>query len=200
MGMRKVGLYPLSTAIILLSVNIAHSLTVAGIEFSENAFADTVISTNAVSSHFVTGDPQTIVSPAIAITGSSQETYFDPGSGEYVELGFTDNVLRNGVGDDFAVFELGTAEIAAIRLTVGGVQKNVQSTFTGFSNLWGASINVAFFDLDDFGVPPNGTIQSLVLATVGAPEFSAVGAIPEPSTALLFGLGLIGFAVRERRV
>ena len=48
------------------------ALTVAGITFPDNGFADEVISTNASASHFVTGDPQVVVTAAFAITGSNQ--------------------------------------------------------------------------------------------------------------------------------
>ena len=188
----------LGLAFAVAAPGFASALTVGGIEFAENAFADTVLSTNAASSHFVTGDPQVMVSAEVAITGADQDSYFDPTGSEYVEVGFTDNVLRNRVGDDFVVFELGTAEVASVRLTVGGAQRNVQSTYTGFVNSYGAAINVAFFDLEDFGIAANATISSLVIAAVGAPEFSAVAAIPEPSTALLLGLGLVGMAARGR--
>jgi len=183
---------------IVVAPGIVRALTVGGIDFAENAFADTVLSTNAASSHFVTGDPQVVVSPEAAITGANQDSYFDPTGSEYVEVGFTDNVIRNRVGDDFVVFELGTAEVASVRLTVGGAQRNVQSTYTGFVNSYGAAINVAFFDLEDFGIAPNSTINSLVIAAIGAPEFSAVAAIPEPNTALLLGIGLAGLAARRR--
>ena len=196
--MRKSALW-IGLFVFLVAPSLAKALTIGGIAFSENAFADVVVSTNASSSHFVTGDPQVVVTAEIAITGSNQDSYFDPSGGEYVEIGFTDNVLRNREGDDFVVFELGTAETAAVRLTVGGSQRNVQSTYTGFDNSYGSAINVAFFDLEDFGIAPNATIDSLVIATVGAPEFSAVAAIPEPSTALLLGIGLAGIAMRKRR-
>ena len=82
----------------------AQALTVAGLNFPENAFANAVLSTNASASHFVTGDPQVVVSAESAITGSDQDSYFDPSSGEYVELGFVQNVLRNREGDDFVAF------------------------------------------------------------------------------------------------
>ena len=176
----------------------AQALTVAGLNFPENAFANAVLSTNASASHFVTGDPQVVVSAESAITGSDQDSYFDPSSGEYVELGFVQNVLRNREGDDFVVFELGTAEMAAVRLTAGGIQRNALAVYTGYDNSYGSAINVAFFDLDDFGVAPNATVDRLIIETIGAPEFSAVAAIPEPTTALLVGLGLIGLGVRRR--
>ena len=197
--MRKAALL-IGAFVLSVAPSLAEALTIGGISFSENAFADVVISTNASSSHFVTGDPQVVVTAEEAITGSDQDSYFDPSGGEYVEIGFTNNVLINREGDDFVVFELGTAEMAAIRLTVGGTQRNVLSTYTGFNNSYGSAINVAFFDLDDFGIAPNATINSLVIATVGAPEFSAVAAIPEPSTALLLGLGFAGMAAGRRRI
>ena len=189
--------FAISVAVFLIAGS-AEALNIAGIAFPDNGFADTVISTNAAASHFVTGDPQVIISSADAITGSNQDSYFDPSGGEYVELGFTDNVVRNGPGNDLAVFELGTAEVAAIQLELGGTQRTAQSIYTGFSNSRGAPINVAWFDLTDFGLAPDATIDSLVLRPVGAPEFSAVGAVPEPTTGLLLGLGLLGVAVRLR--
>ena len=67
----------------------ANALNIAGITFPDNGFADVVYSTNAAASHFVTGDPQVVVTPSFAITGSNQDSYFDPSGGEYVELGFT---------------------------------------------------------------------------------------------------------------
>ena len=176
----------------------ANALNIAGITFPDNGFADVVYSTNAAASHFVTGDPQVVVTPSFAITGSNQDSYFDPSGGEYVELGFTDNLIRNRAGYDFAVFELGTAEVAAIRLTAGGTQRTAQAVYTGFDNSWGVAINVAWFDLADFGLAPNATVDSVFLYPVGAPEFSAVGAIPEPTTALLLTLGLAGLGMRRR--
>ena len=198
MSSGKTFLFSIVVAIFLITGN-ANALTIAGITFPDNGFADVVLSTNAAASHFVTGDPQVVVTATFAITGSNQDSYFDPSGGEYVQLGFTDNVIRNGVGNDFAVFEIGTAEVAAIRLTSGGTQRTAQSIYTGFDNSWGAPINVAWFDLADFGLAPNATIDSLFLYPVGAPEFSAVGAIPEPSTALLLGIGMAGLGMRRRQ-
>ena len=198
MSSGKTFLFSIVVAIFLITGN-ANALTIAGITFPDNGFADVVLSTNAAASHFVTGDPQVVVTATFAITGSNQDSYFDPSGGEYVQLGFTDNVIRNGVGNDFAVFEIGTAEVAAIRLTSGGTQRTALSIYTGFDNSWGAPINVAWFDLADFGLAPNATIDSLFLYPVGAPEFSAVGAIPEPSTALLLGIGMMGLGMRRRR-
>jgi hypothetical protein len=198
MSSGKTFLFTIVVAIFLITGN-ANALTIAGITFPDNGFADVVLSTNAAASHFVTGDPQVVVTATFAITGSNQDSYFDPSGGEYVQLGFTDNVIRNGVGNDFAVFEIGTAEVAAIRLTSGGTQRTAQSIYTGFDNSWGAPINVAWFDLADFGLGPNATIDSLFLYPVGAPEFSAVGAIPEPSTALLLGVGMMGLGMKRRR-
>ena len=191
-------LFSIVVATFLMAGN-ANAVSVGGIGFPDNGFADVVLSTNASATHFVTGDPQVVVTATFAITGSDQDSYFDPSGGEYVQLGFTDNVIRNGVANDFAVFEIGTAEVAAIRLTSGGTQRTAQSIYTGFDNSWGVPINVAWFDLADFGLAPNATVDSLFLYPVGAPEFSAVGAIPEPNTALLLGIGLSALAVRREK-
>jgi hypothetical protein len=129
--------------------------------------------------------------------------------------------VLNGAGADLAVFEWYAPE--AVALTIGGVTISLAPSYTGTTNGAGAPVNVALFDLSDFGFAAGVTIDRLLLGGAGA-EPMAVGAlnsvtvqvpeplaagvlnsvsmeVPEPGSVLLYGIGLagLGFAARRRR-
>jgi hypothetical protein len=135
-----------------------------------------------------------------------------------VQLGFTDNVVVNGVGNDLAIFELGIPDQFAVSLTIDGVSHIYSSVDTGYlvgTTASNTKLAVALVNLDDFGLSAGEIIDSVVLGmdirTNGhVPTLAAVGAlshadatcVPEPVSlaiwSLLGGCCLV-FAWRKRK-
>ena len=196
--------------VLFATINASAVTTIGGINFEDNAFADTLI--QSVGAFDITGGTL-----ADVLTDIDEGTFafsFTPGA--FVELGFTDNVLVNGGGDDLALFELGVPDSFDLSLTLGGVTNNYLSVDTGFDAA-GFNLNVATINLDDFGVASGASVSSLVvgLDTLGSggtvPSLALVGAInsipvdgsggaavPEPSTYALFIIGLVGLGYCKR--
>jgi len=183
--------------------------TVAGINFQDNAFADTVLSSSGT---YTLGGAATLQN---AVTGPSLTKYaFSFSSGAYIQAGFTDNYLVNGAGNDLALFEFGVPDTFAVSLTVGGVTHTYLSADTGFSSTIGGSsfeVNVAEINLDDFGVGAGAELSSIVIGmdiqggggTV--PSLGVIGAlnsadltaaVPDAgSTISLLGMAFLGLGM-----
>ena len=190
----------------LTGISANAATMVGGITFDDNAFADSLIS--SAGSYDTSGGTL-----AEVLTDVDAGTWaFSRDRGAYVELGFTDNFLVNGAGADLALFELGTADAMEVLITIGGTKIAYQPVYTGES-AGGYNLNLAQVDLDDFGVGAGVLLSSIVieldLGTTYVPSLSLVGAInsssgaapvPEPSTFLLLGGGLVGLvAWRKKR-
>jgi hypothetical protein len=195
----------LLTALLSLGAGSARAdIVVGGISFADNAFADVLL--NSSGSFTISGAPNL----EAAITGSDVNSYafsFSPGA--FVELGFTDNVLVNGLGADLAIFELGVPDTVAV--TIGATTLSYLTVFTGFS-AGGFDLNVALINLDDFGVAPGATLTSNVIGldiqgSGTVPSLAAVGAlnsanaeVPEPASLALWSiLGTAGIAAWRRK-
>lgn len=195
------------------------TLMVAGFNFEDNAFADIVVSSSDLGQFVILGGAGSVEE---AVTGGDTGTSaFSAIDGSFIELGFSDNLVINGVGFDFAVFELNVPE--DMIATIGGVSVTEPQVDTGFdSTINGFDINVSLFDLSDFGLLPGAIVSSIRFeilcipeasqnlgCTVGAPVAPAlvvVGAlnsvsVPEPSTIhlVLAGLALLGWVASGRK-
>jgi len=180
-------------------------IIVGGINFQNNAFADTLVSSNGTFTTSGGTLPQVLV-------GSNPADYafcFGGPSVCNVTLAFTDNTILNGAGADLAVFELGTPD--PFQLTINGVTRTYSTASTG-SSAGGFDLNVALVDLADFGVASTSLIRASSLdnattgTTISYTVFGAINngpaavAVPEPSSLILFGTVVVtaGFGLRRR--
>jgi hypothetical protein len=180
----------------------------AGTPFDDNAFADTLIS---YSGDFTVLGGSTLQT---ALTDADLTTFgFSYSPGAYVELGFEDNVLVNGPGDDLALFQVGYEN--SLEITIGGLTGSAGSSATG-SSVWGMPVNLVTVDLSSFGLGSGDSVSSVTigvdlisplntlptLAVAGAlNSASPVGAhSPEPGPVALFGVGsvIVGVAIRRQ--
>src|SRR5260221_13913755 len=116
-------------AMLVVSLPSARAITtVAGINFQDNAFADTVISSSG--SYTLVG-AGTLAS---AVTGSGVNKFaYSSSAGAYIQLGFADNYLVNGTGYDLALFEYGSA--STFSLTIGGIKLTYLWARNGFTRV-----------------------------------------------------------------
>jgi hypothetical protein len=178
-------------------------IVVGGINFNDNAFADVLLDSFGT---FSLGGAGTLEDNLV---GSNVNDYaFSFTAGSFVQLGFTDNAVLNGAGNDLALFELGVPDTLQVR--INGVTLPYVTVDTGFMG-GGFALNVALVDLSSFGLGAGSTISDVYIGmdTPGAgtvPSLTAAGAInstdtaavPEPGTLLLLGSGA-AMLLRRRR-
>lgn len=193
----------------------ANAAIIAGLNFDDSAFADILISSFG-NYAIAGGDLATVLTDTTEVTYAHSRT-----PGAFVELGFTDNLVVNGLGNDLALFELGDVDTFVV--TLNGTTRSYLSAYTGFSSA-GFYINVASLNLDDFGIATGGFVDSIRIGldtvrirtqsnTTTVPSLSLVAAlnsaplivdnfhIPEPSTMLgLFTVASFALAsVRKKK-
>ena len=212
----KVGIKRLiGVGILAIGLTSAKAITsVAGINFQDNAFADSVISSSGT---YTLAGAATLQD---AVTGSSLTHFaYSFSSGAYIQAGFTDNYLVNGAGNDLALFEYGTPDSFGVSLTIGGVTHTYLTVATGFSALFGNlsyGINVTQINLDDFGIAAGTQLSSIVIdmdtesGTGTVPSLGVIGAlnsaatvpsVPDAgSTISLLGMALLGLGALKRKL
>ncbi len=192
----------------------ANAAIVGGIDFPDNGFADSVLSTDFTGT-FGYRNGSSAFTLEEAVTGSNLDTWMEYGEhdmlpGEdgdynstspptqYVELGFTDNYVFNGPGNDLVIFEYGTGNAALVALDLQSIQDPYNPTShaivveTTYQDGW--ATNVGYIDLSDLGVALGMTIDSVFVSSAlgesgevywrmpgfpdwGVPELVAVGAL-----------------------
>jgi len=176
------------------------TVVVGGYSFDDNAFADYLISSSG--SYTTSGG-----SLESCVTGANVYTYaFSQTPGAYLDLGFSDNYLVNGPGNDLALFELGIPDTFGVSLTIGGTTHTYQTFYTGYSG-GDYNLNVALVNLDDFGFATGSLFSHVVIGmdivsgSGTVPSLAVVGAlnsIPEPATICLLGLGALSLIRRKK--
>jgi hypothetical protein len=156
-------------------------VTIAGIDFEDDAFADVLLS--YAGSIVAVGPPGSTLESVLTDPDLATFAFFYL-EGAYVELGFVDNIVSNRPGFDLALYEYGsTAD--SFELTIEGVTQIVPSSDTGYLALpYGATapthVNLALVDLDDFGLEFGDTTDSVVIWPIigGTPLLAVVAALP----------------------
>jgi hypothetical protein len=167
------------------------SITLGGITFDDNAFADQLVSSSGNWSY-------NGVSLEASLVGSDLNTYAVAlYSSENVVMKFTDNFIKNGPGADLAVFEIGSTSGTGepVAITINGITH----TYTTYWVV--ADASVAQINLDDFNISAGGLVSTLMAsgitgwnvdyAVFGAMN-SVSSAVPIPGAVWLLGSGLLG--------
>ena len=174
----------------LVSTQAAHAvtMTVGGRTFVDNSYADTVISSFGVFTTSggtlaqVLGDS----GPAGLTTWASSAT---PGAS--VTLGFTDNTVVNGLGDDLALFEVGhyafeysQDSFDTFKVTINGITRNYfvseTTTIVTLANDSDAqyNVNMTTLDLSSFGLAPGATISQVQIGL----DYITINQNPAPAS------------------
>ena len=196
---------------------------VAGYDFQDSAFADSVISSSgiyAAVTSSATYNPASAAQLQAAVTGSSVTKYaiaIPPTGGTVaganIKLGFTDNYLVNGDGNDLALFELGTPSTFAVTIGVTTINySSVHTFFTTVINGETTPINMVQIDLSLFGVAPNTQLSNILIGMgIGSsvPSLTVVGAlhsapvnqsVPDAgSTISMLGAAFVGLGLLKRK-
>jgi hypothetical protein len=184
----------LLSALLLGSTTASATITLTGVSFEDNAFADEVLEVQGVW----LGNVSAVLGPTINDCTWNQAR----DENAFIKVAFTDNSIRNGPGADLVMFEETGADPGdPVKITISGI------TQTYPTPLRSGPVNAAFVDLDDFGIAPGDCIAVMTLwGGATEPEYMGIGAlnngcaIPAPAAAGLVGVGLLSLPALRRRV
>jgi hypothetical protein len=192
----------------------AAPISIAGFSFAdgERAFADEAILVSGLLRHTCVAGAS--VTPALsiseALSGSDVSRCVNNNEGDagVVEIRFTDNAIRNGVGPDLVIFELsgplpaGTPdprerfEVSLFDGTAFSPFLTVDPVATGVNTVTDPTLDVfaVQVDLAGFGMPTGATVDRLRLhvfdvglgtASADVAALGALQSVPEASSLLL---------------
>ena len=179
------------------------SIVKGALVFDDDAFADTA--SMIVGSIDAFQGPATTVQEAIC--GLNLATAFEIGEfddGKIVEIGFSDNSIVNYPGPDLVIYEAHYPDGFDVALDLGGGAfspfVHFETAYQGFSE--GGFQNAALIDLSDFGVGANELVSTIRVLEddYDSAELSGIGAlnsVPEPGTAALLAMWVIGILRRR---
>lgn len=197
---------------LLAALPAAQALQIGGLTLAEAGFADTLIASQGV--YTTSGG-----SLAQALTDHSLSTWARSATpGAFVVLGFSDNRVVNGAGNDIALFEQGHEAYEysqegfdSFNITINGITRTYFTTETT-TIVDDHNVNMTSLDLSFFGIAEGASIDRLQIGMDyvtrdSLPQLMLVAAIhsvaapvPEPAAwaLMLAGLGAVG-ARRWRR-
>ncbi len=210
-----------------LTVSSASAVTVAGINFADNAIADVATGSDSLFLNWNPTYDETGISAAqlsADMTDTSAGTYvFSFDAGAYIDMSFSNVDVYNGEGNDLALFFVGS-EAQTGTLNLLGTEYSTAFTtpvFTGesvtelFNDINGdpviSPIYVSYFDLDVFGINSqtainnfrleigNGSAVPALLAAINTNPGTTPVPVPAPFLLLLSGLAGLGFFGRKKK-
>ena len=139
---------------LLFGSPVSVAASAGGFTFDDNAYVDALLGS---SGSFTTsgGTLADVLTDTDAATFAFSDTN-NPNA--YVNLGFTDNLLINGIGADLVLFELGNLDSLRLSLSLGETTITYITTWTG-DTVGGQNLNAVAIDLDDFGIAPGVTFS-----------------------------------------
>ena len=173
-------------------------VTIGGVYFDDIGFVD------AIGTYGGTwgGTPSNMIGTT-PLNDPNNPTYiYSSDTNAYMNLLFTNNVVRNGAGADLAIFEASGAGTTGstgcvIRLTINGITQIYTPTWIA------GTVYVAYANLDSFNIALGGYVTSIQIRGYTDPEYVAVAAlyptVPEPSTIVFLGMVCLAlFGLRKK--
>lgn len=200
---KMLGILLIVSAFMLLSINAFAAISIYGLTFEDNAFADQIVEIKGNSWYPSNSQVGTKVLGS-TLNGSTYDMEFNPAN--YIKIRFTDNAVVNGVGTDLVVFEesgygYAGATGCPVRIGINGV--DIAYTPTWIGDQW----YTAQVDLSSFGVANNAQISDVTLWSYPYPDadYGIVGAlnsgspVPLPPSVMILAPGLIGLVTLRKR-
>ncbi len=193
----------------------ATTLEIGGLSLDSQGFADQLISSSGSFSTNATSLAQALTDHSLSTW--VRATAAGDSTGSTLVLGFSDNRLVNGAGDDLVLFEVGHEAYEysqegfdSLWVTVNGVTRLYFTTETS-THVDDHNVNMTRIDLSHFGLAEGvqldrvqiglgyDTRGSLPQLQLVAAMHSVAAPVPEPASLLLLAAGGLLLAGLQRR-
>ena len=180
-----------------MSKNFAASLlALCALALSNNAMAVPIYADSLVDSQFVTAFGSGTVTGAPDGGGLFLGDTFDPPNNPgFITVGFSGG-LADGAGDDIFVIDVVSSSNETAEIFVSN--DNVSFTSIGILNAVNNSIDIGGLFTDPIFFVKVANASTQVSIDIDAVGGNYAAAVPEPMTAALIALGLIGFGASRK--